>query len=69
MISLLLSDVIGDTPIFIASGPTVIDSRPEQHPMEILRELNILQKVPKNVLDYLSNYKNGSISGKIALHF
>ncbi len=53
MISLILSDVIGDRLDVIASGPTSPDTTTYNDAFKILQKYNLIQKVPKTVLDVL----------------
>lgn len=53
IISLILSDVIGNPLEAIASGPTVPDPTTKVDAIAILNKYNLEQKVPKSVLDVL----------------
>lgn len=58
IISLILSDVIGDPLSAIASGPTVPNNDPNDLPMEIVKRLNLQDKLPATVLNALANNKS-----------
>lgn len=63
VISLILSDVIGDPLSAIASGPTVPNSDSNDLPMEIIKHFNLLDKIPQTVFNVLIenisyNYNN-----------
>lgn len=53
LVTLILSDVVGDDLDSIASGPCVPDSRTFDDCMTILKKYDIEKQVPANVLSYL----------------
>ncbi|MFX0008406.1 MAG: glycerate kinase [Promethearchaeota archaeon] len=53
LISLIISDVVGDNLDSIASGPTVPDGTSFKDAMEIIKNYNLLEKVPKSVKQHL----------------
>lgn len=55
VVSLILSDIVGDPIDLIASAPTVINKDPLDLPLEILEKYKILQRVPLNVLKVLQD--------------
>jgi glycerate 2-kinase len=61
LISLILSDVIGDKLDSIASGPTVPDSSTFSDCLHILDKYNIRQKIPAAVLELLERGARGEI--------
>ena len=61
LISLILSDVIGDNLDSIASGPTVPDSSTFSDCLHILDKYNIKQKIPSSVLEHLERGAKGEI--------
>lgn len=61
LISLILSDVVGDDLDVIASGPTVPDSSRFQDCMDILDKYGIRQKVPEAVLNHLQKGMDGAV--------
>jgi hydroxypyruvate reductase len=61
LISLILSDVVGDDLDVIASGPTVPDSSTIVDCMEIFKKYNILNKLPDTVVRHIE----AGISGKV----
>ena len=61
LISLILSDVIGDNLDSIASGPTVPDSSTFSDCLHILDKYNIRQKIPSGVLEHLERGAKGKI--------
>jgi hydroxypyruvate reductase len=61
LISLILSDVIGDNLDSIASGPTVPDSSTFSDCLHILDKYNIKKKIPAGVLEHLEKGTKGEI--------
>ncbi|MBC8200084.1 MAG: glycerate kinase [Desulfobacterales bacterium] len=61
LVSLILSDVVGDNPDVIASGPTVPDSSGFDDCMKIIDKYNLRKKLPKPVVRHI---KDG-ISGRV----
>ena len=61
LVTLILSDVVGDDLDVIASGPTVPDSSSFYDCKNIFRRYNIIDKLPKNILNHIES----GISGKI----
>jgi len=61
LISLILSDVIGDNLDSIASGPTAPDSSTFSDCLQILEKYNIRQKIPPAVLELLERGAGGEI--------
>jgi glycerate 2-kinase len=59
MITLILSDVIGNPMDVIASGPTVADETTFQDALAILHEYQIEDKVPHGVVNYLEEGASG----------
>lgn len=55
MVSLILSDVIGDPLDIIASGPTAASSHTVQDCLQILTKYNLLHDLPKSVETVLSS--------------
>lgn len=53
VVTLILSDVIGDPLDIIASGPTVLDSSTPSDCLEIFKKLNAEKKIPDAVIEYL----------------
>ena len=53
MVTLILSDVIGDPLDIIASGPTVPDPSTPADCLEIFKKLNAEKKIPDPVIQYL----------------
>lgn len=53
VVSLILSDVIGDDPDAIASGPTVADPTTFNDCIEIIRRYGLEDQIPRNILHYL----------------
>ncbi|XP_022240848.1 glycerate kinase-like isoform X2 [Limulus polyphemus] len=50
VVSLILSDIVGDPLDLIASGPTVRNTDDASYPLEILKKYNIENDVPQSVL-------------------
>lgn len=61
LISLILSDVVGDQLSVIASGPTSPDPTTYRQALDILRKYELLQSVPENILKYLQAGESGDI--------
>jgi len=59
LVTLVLSDVIGDDLDVIASGPTVPDRSSFDDSLRILEKYYITKKVPSTVIDYLIRGKEG----------
>lgn len=63
LISLILSDVIGDPLDIIASGPTVINNDPSDAALNIMRKYSLYEQLPKSIkavlndkLDHVRDY-------------
>jgi glycerate-2-kinase len=61
MVSLILSDVIGDRLDVIASGPTSPDMTTYSDALQVLEEYRIRDKVPPSVVDLLEKGRKGEI--------
>ena len=61
LVSLILSDVVGDDLDVIASGPTVPDSSTFSRCMEIFHKYDIIKKIPETVVNHIES----GVSGKI----
>jgi hydroxypyruvate reductase len=61
VISLLLSDVVGDHPDVIASGPTVADPTTYMDAWALLNKYQISDKIPPQVLSHFSDGMAGKI--------
>ena len=59
--TLILSDVVGDPLDFIASGPTVPDTTTFADALDVLRQFDLLQQVPRVVLDWLERGQRGEV--------
>jgi glycerate 2-kinase len=60
--ALVLSDVLGDDPSSIASGPTVADDTTYADAIEILKDKSIWDRVPASVRQHLEQGKLGHIA-------
>lgn len=58
VISLIISDVIGDDIEFIASGPTVVSNLNYAGALNIIEKFNLQNVIPVNVLNYLDKKRN-----------
>lgn len=63
MLTLLLSDVLGNDPHFIASGPTVLGENDPQRALALLRHYSVIDDVPRSVLDVLATLVDSDGSG------
>ncbi len=61
VISLIISDVIGDPLDAIASGPTAPDTTTFQDAWEVLEKYDILEKMPESIVDTLKKGIRGEI--------
>lgn len=61
LVSLILSDVVGDDLDVIASGPTVPDSSTFSHCLEIFHKYNIIKKIPETIVNHIES----GVSGKV----
>jgi hydroxypyruvate reductase len=59
--TLILSDVVGDPLDFIASGPTVPDTTSFADALDVLRRFDLLQQVPRVVVDWLERGQRGDV--------
>lgn len=59
LITLILSDVIGDSPDVIASGPTVPDTSYFNQAFDILAKYDLISQVPPSILTYLEEGRRG----------
>jgi glycerate 2-kinase len=62
LITLFISDVVGDDLSFISSGPTVPDMTSFQDCMNIIEKYNLIDKLPLRVIEHLQEGINGIIS-------
>jgi hydroxypyruvate reductase len=60
LVTLILSDVIGDNLDVIASGPTVPDRSTFAESLKIMEKYNITERVPSKVFEYLLRGKEGN---------
>ena len=61
LVNLILSDVPGDSPEIIASGPTYPDSSTFKKAIEILEKYNLSDAVPAGLMNYLKTGLQGLI--------
>ena len=54
IITLILSDIIGDPPAMIASGPTVVGGKWDENPVSILEKYGLFQKLPAKIIKVLN---------------
>ncbi len=62
VISLILSDVVGNDLATIASGPTTPDPSTFADAHDVLKRYNLLAKAPKSVIDFIEKGKRGKAS-------
>ena len=58
VISLVISDVPGDDPALVASGPTIADFTSRKEALQIIKDYNL--DLPKTVLDWLNSAKSAA---------
>lgn len=68
MISLIMSDIVGDPLELISSGPTVIPEKSCSDPCVVLDQLGILDRVPARIVDILKSAYSDKIKGGIHIH-
>jgi len=61
VVSLIISDVVGDALDVIASGPTFADSSTFQDAYSVLKKYNLLVKAPESVVMYLKKGREGKV--------
>ncbi len=61
IVSLMISDVIGDKLDVIASGPTAADTSTYQDALNVIRKYKLAEKAPENVMGILNKGEEGSI--------
>ncbi|MDO9545461.1 MAG: glycerate kinase [Pelolinea sp.] len=61
LVSLILSDVVGDEISMIASGPTIEDETTYLNAMEIIRKYNIENKIPISILNHIKMGLRGKV--------
>ncbi|MFW9880555.1 MAG: glycerate kinase, partial [Candidatus Thorarchaeota archaeon] len=62
LISLIISDVVGDNLDSIASGPTVPDKTTYKDALEIIKKYELLSKVPNSIKELLYQGLSGNVS-------
>jgi hydroxypyruvate reductase/glycerate 2-kinase len=62
MISLMISDVIGDRLDVIASGPTAPDTSTYQDALDVIEKYGLKEQAPASVMDVLEKGREGMIS-------
>jgi len=62
LVSLILSDVVGDDLDVIASGPTVPDSSTFSECMDVFSKYNIIDKLPDAILKHIQDGADGKVS-------
>ncbi len=60
--SFIISDVRGDSIEYIGSGPTAADISPGTSPMELIREYDLCEAIPGNIMNLLKNYSTDTIN-------
>ena len=69
LVSFLLSDVIGDDPSTIGSGPTVPDPGTFHDAWNVLEQYDLLERVPPKILTHLRQGLTGVIPERATLSF
>jgi len=62
VISLILSDVVGDPLEYIASGPTSPDPSTFKDVYNIVKKYNLISKLPKNIIERIEKGLNGEVA-------
>jgi glycerate 2-kinase len=62
VVSLILSDVVGDSLDVIASGPTAPDESTYKDALDVLEKYSLTQKAPQSVLDVLRKGRSGLLA-------
>ncbi len=62
LVTLILSDVVGDPLDVIASGPSVPDTSTFEEAFQVLERYEILEKIPEPVLRHLSRGRSGKLA-------
>lgn len=57
IVSLILSDVLGNPLEIIASGPTVVNSKTNADAKKVLEKYKLLEKIPKSIVNVLESDK------------
>ena len=65
VVSLILSDVLGDDLSVIASGPTSPDSSTFQDAMKVIEKYNLTENLPKKIMEHLNLGMEGKIDETI----
>ncbi|MEA3464307.1 MAG: DUF4147 domain-containing protein [Patescibacteria group bacterium] len=60
VVSLIISDVVGNDLKTIGSGPTVADTSTCKHAYKILKKYGLLKKTPKNIIAYFKKGYEGN---------
>jgi glycerate kinase len=69
VVSLIISDIVGDPVDLIASGPTVVNSDAPEAALNIIRKYSLLDKIPASIQAELSTTNNKKMTyEKEALH-
>ena len=63
MVGLLISDVVGDDPSTIGSGPTAADPTTFADAEAILRRYALIERVPRSVRELLDDGMAGRVRG------
>jgi len=61
LINLIISDVPGDDPAFIGSGPTVFDDSTFDEAFQILKRFDVWQQLPQAVRTHIAKGMNGEL--------
>ncbi len=65
VITLILSDVVGDRLEFIASGPTVPDTTTYEDAWKVIEALDLEHKIPPRVVVHLENGRKKQLAGPV----
>ena len=65
IISLVISDVLGDRLDVIGSGPTVLDTSTCKDALMVLLKYDVIKKIPKKVLIYLDRIDKSGLDARV----
>ncbi|TCS89193.1 glycerate 2-kinase [Anseongella ginsenosidimutans] len=61
LVSLIISDVVGNNPAVIASGPTAPDASTFKDALQVIRRFRLEEEIPHAVMDHLEKGSRGAV--------